>query len=124
MSHGSTPPSTSPPGYCHIFPSSTVNILLTKMLLVITFTSDKGFGLVDIGQKKVVGHTAVGRKEDDSNAVTHNIHGTSFSEQHIAKPDIKIFNVSEEVANSLHKNSLHSSAIVIKFPYIPYNTAY
>jgi hypothetical protein len=54
-----------------------------------------------------VGNARAGRKGHNSNAVIHTIHGTSFCEQHIAKLYIKIFNVA---------NSLHSSAIVTRFP--------
>jgi hypothetical protein len=74
------------------------------MLVVTTFTSGLGFGLVDIRHKKVVGNATAGRKGHDSKAVIHTIHGTTFCEQHIAKLYINIFNVSAEV-NCLHKYS-------------------
>jgi hypothetical protein len=67
-----------PPFYFSVLLSCHPASLFTQVLLVITFASDKHFGLVAVGRSSLEGNTAVSRKEVASGAVIPTMHGTSL----------------------------------------------
>lgn len=69
-------PSTPP--YSCVSPSILLAILFTWILVVITFASDKHFGLLDVRQRWLGRNIIVTRKGEVLSAGIPTIHGTAF----------------------------------------------